>query len=83
MTRNGVLKSGYGPWRVRDLFYAPPSPAEGPVWTFDRMGQTRTELPDGRLVCVAGEHEDYYDPDFHIYNDVVVFAPGGGVEVYG
>ena len=83
MMRNGVLKSGYGPWRARDLFDAPPSRTEGPVWTFDRMGQTRTGLPDGRLVCVAGEHEDYYDPDFHIYNDVVVLAPDGGIEIYG
>jgi hypothetical protein len=44
---------------------------------------TRTRLPDGRVVCVAGEHEDYYDPDFCIYNDVVVIAPGGGVSIYG
>lgn len=81
--REGVLKSTYGPWRARDLFDAPPSKVEGPVWTFDRMGQSRTELPDGRLVCVAGEHEDSYDPDFNIYNDVVVFTPDGGIEIYG
>jgi hypothetical protein len=83
MMRNGVLKSGYGPYRARDLFDALPSKVQGPIWTFDRMGQTRTELADGRLVCVAGEHEDYYDPDFHIYNDVVVFAPDGGIEIFG
>jgi hypothetical protein len=29
-------------------------------------------LPDGRLIRIGGEHEDYYDPDFQIYNDVVV-----------
>jgi len=28
----------------------------------------RNQLPDGRLVSVGGEHEDYYDPDFCIYN---------------
>jgi len=40
-------------------------------------------LPDGRTVCIGGEHEDYYDPDFCIYNDVVVFGPNGSVEIYG
>ena len=83
MMRNGVLKSGYGPWRVRDRFDIPLNRDDGPIWTFDRMGRTETELPDGRLICVGGEHEDSYDPDFCIYNDVVVFTPDGTVEIYG
>lgn len=29
-----------------------------PVWTFSRMGESRTRLPDGRVICVGGEHED-------------------------
>jgi hypothetical protein len=33
--------------------------------------------------CIGGEHEDYYDPDVHIYNDVVVLGPGGEIEIYG
>lgn len=83
MMRAGVLKSGYGPYRARDLFQVPLNRDDGPIWTFDRMGATRTELPDGRVVCVGGEHEDSYDPDFCIYNDVVVFDHADGVEVYG
>lgn len=55
----------------------------GPIWCFDRMGQTRTELADGRTVCIGGEHEDYYDPDFYIYNDVVILGPDDQVEIYG
>jgi hypothetical protein len=47
------------------------------------MGATRTELPDGRVVCVGGEHEDFYDPDFCIYNDVVVLGPTDEIEIYG
>ena len=43
-----------------------------PIYCFDRFGRTETRLPDGRLVYIAGEHEDFYDPDFCIYNDVVV-----------
>lgn len=44
----------------------------GRVFCFNRFGRTETRLPDGRIVFIGGEHEDYYDPDFYIYNDVVV-----------
>jgi hypothetical protein len=81
--REGRLKSVCGPWRARDLFEIPLNREEGPIWTFDRMGRTCTKLPDGRTVCIAGEHEDSYDPDFCIYNDVVVFGPGDQIEIYG
>ncbi len=47
----------------------------GPVWCARRFGQSFTELPDGRVVLVGGEHEDSYDPDFFIYNDVHVYEP--------
>jgi hypothetical protein len=43
-----------------------------PIFCFQRFGRTETILPDGRIVYIAGEHEDFYDPDFFIYNDVVV-----------
>lgn len=43
-----------------------------PAWCFSRFGMSFTELPDGRFVQIGGEHEDFYDPDFFIYNDVVV-----------
>ncbi|MGC2283799.1 MAG: hypothetical protein WA542_00990 [Candidatus Acidiferrum sp.] len=56
---------------------------DGPIWTFERYGATRSELPDGRVICIGGEHEDSYDPDFHIYNDVVAFGPEGEIEIYG
>ncbi|MEM6330024.1 MAG: ankyrin repeat domain-containing protein [Planctomycetota bacterium] len=54
-----------------------------PVWCFDRFGDTITRLLDGRFVQVGGEHEDYYDEDFCIYNDVVVHDGAGGFDVYG
>lgn len=53
-----------------------------PVWCYDRYGQSTTRLPDGRWVQVGGEHEDSYDQDFHIYNDVVVHDGKGGVQVF-
>jgi ankyrin repeat protein len=54
-----------------------------PVWCFQRFGRTITALPGGGYVEIAGEHEDYYDPDFCIYNDVVVYDGAGGFTVYG
>lgn len=52
------------------------------TWSFNRFGQSATELPDGRWVLIAGEHEDSYDPDFCIYNDVVVISPSGEASIY-
>ncbi len=55
----------------------------GPGWCFDRFGQSTNLLPDGRVVSIAGEHEDHYDPDFYIYNDVIIQHPNGRVEIFG
>ena len=55
----------------------------GPVWSANRFGQSMSFLPDGRIVQVGGEHEDSYDPDFCIYNDVFVHHPGGRIQVFG
>lgn len=55
----------------------------GPVWCFNRFGQSLTRLPDGRYVEIAGEHEDHYDPDFCIYNDVVVHHGDGTFDIFG
>ncbi len=54
-----------------------------PAWCNTRMGQTDTPLPDGSHVLIGGEHEDHYDPDFYIYNDVIVRRPDGLTEIYG
>lgn len=54
---------------------------EGPVWCFTRFGRTVTTL-EFETVYVAGEHEDSYDPDFCIYNDVVVEDAQGNLEFF-
>ena len=54
-----------------------------PGWNFCRMGQSETEIPDGRIVYIGGEHEDWYDPDFYVYNDVVIRWPDGTVKIFG
>lgn len=64
-------------------FNGPDSMGAGPAWSADRFGQTSTRLDDGRKILIAGEHEDYYDPDFYIYNDLIVESPDGEFEFYG
>ncbi|MEM9646051.1 MAG: hypothetical protein AAF989_13770, partial [Planctomycetota bacterium] len=54
-----------------------------PRWAGCRMGQSRTKLSDGRVFWVAGEHEDFYDPDFFIYNDVIIEHSPGEVQIFG
>ncbi|WP_052301574.1 ankyrin repeat domain-containing protein [Planctopirus limnophila] len=53
------------------------------VWTYDRHGAPIVSLPDGRFVRIAGEHEDYYDSDFYIFNDITVFDGKGGFQIWG
>jgi ankyrin repeat protein len=53
------------------------------AWCYQRFGRTITQLPDGRVIEIAGEHEDYYDPDFCIYNDVVVYQGDGNFQIFG
>ncbi|WP_165220549.1 hypothetical protein [Aquisphaera insulae] len=78
---------GAGRWRtpydVRCHFGLDGDYSVGPIWCFDRMGMSRTELADGRTIYITKKHKDYYDPDFCIYNDVVILRPGGSVEIYG
>ncbi len=54
-----------------------------PIWCAERFGQSLTFLEDGRIVQVGGEHEDHYDPDFCIYNDILVHGPDGSIIIYG
>ncbi|SMC20393.1 Ankyrin repeat-containing protein [Andreprevotia lacus DSM 23236] len=53
------------------------------VWTWRRFGCSITLLPNGRVIEIAGEHEDYYHHDFCIFNDVVVHHPDGRHVIYG
>lgn len=59
----------------------PSSFGNGPVWCFSRLGQSLTRV-NGKEIFIAGEHEDYYDPDFYIYNDVVVVNKDDSIDIY-
>lgn len=72
-------ESAYG---ANERFQGPNAITKGPCWCFERMGQAQVVLPDGREVYIGGEHEDHYDPDFFIYNDVVI-VDGDQISIYG
>ena len=78
-----LLQSETSAWAANQYFDGPSSFGGQPIWSADRFGQSITQLADGRKILIAGEHEDYYDPDFFIYNDVAVVHPSGEVDFYG
>ncbi len=77
-----MVTSGCNAWRAR-THYEDQERFDGPVWCFQRFGTSINLLPDGRIIEIAGEHEDHYDPDFCIYNDVIVHHTDGSFDIYG
>jgi ankyrin repeat protein len=80
---HAMIRSGVNGYMATQTFGGPSSFGNEPVWCADRFGQSITFLDDGRIVQIAGEHEDSYDPDFCIYNDVFVHEPDGRISIYG
>jgi ankyrin repeat protein len=78
-----MIRAGVGAYTVRSRFEGSDHDLSEPFWRAQRFGQSLTQLPDGRAIQIAGEHEDSYDPDFCIYNDVFVHAPDGSIAIYG
>lgn len=77
------MRSGISAYQAASICGEPSPLNAGPGWCFDRFGQSSTLLPDNRTVLIGGEHEDFYDPDFYIYNDVVVRHPDGLIDIFG
>lgn len=78
-----MIRGEHIAWWARTTFDAMYGTAPGAIWCFERFGMSRTTLPDGRVICIAGEHEDHYDPDFYIYNDVIILHPDDTITIYG
>jgi hypothetical protein len=78
-----LIRSRWNAWQINRHFEGPGGYGASPGWCFERFGQTSTTLPDGRTLLIGGEHEDYYDPDFYIYNDLVVRHPDGRIQIFG
>lgn len=78
-----MIRAGLTGYDAASSFGGRSSMTDPPVWCAQRFGQSITFLPDGRIVQIGGEHEDSYDPDFCIYNDVFVHEPSGALHIYG
>jgi len=65
-----LIESETSSWRANEHFGRPSSLKAGAALSPDRFGLSRTTLPDGREVLTAGEQEDFYAPDFSIYNAI-------------
>ncbi|MDP3815666.1 ankyrin repeat domain-containing protein [Pseudomonas sp.] len=80
----GMVDCRAGAWEPRLKFDGKDRDEDGEaVWCFERFGCSVSRLADGRYIEIAGEHEDFYDPDFCIYNDVVVHDGHGDISIYG
>lgn len=80
---NAMVRCGVSGYQAAKYFRLDELDPERPVWCAQRFGQSLTPLPDGRFVQIGGEHEDGYDPDFCIYNDVIVHHPDGRFDLFG
>lgn len=78
-----MMRTGWNAYQANQQFGTASFGGENPTWCHDRFGMSLTCLPDGRFVQIGGEHEDSYDPDFCIYNEVFVHDGTGGIEIYG
>lgn len=84
-----MIKTGDSPYAARVKFRETENTwfNDAPMWSFQRFGVSRINLydfePDNRIIFIGGEHEDYYDPDFYIYNDVIEVFPDGEINIYG
>jgi ankyrin repeat protein len=77
-----MVRAGTNAYRARAIFDDMNFRGEA-VWCYQRYGKSINVLTDGRIIEIAGEHEDSYDPDFCIYNDVFVHHGHGRFDIYG
>jgi len=79
-----MIRLGFNAYAARQQFNDnEPFKKPGAVWCYDRFGSSLTQVKDGRFVQIGGEHEDHYDPDFHIYNDIVIHDGKGNFQIHG
>lgn len=78
---NAMVRSGASAFDARSKFNEEEHEG-GAVWCYTRYGKSITTLPNGRIVEIGGEHEDFYDRDFYIYNDVFVHHGDSNFDIY-
>ncbi len=78
-----MVRCGWCAYWAGEQFHDDPKERGAPAWCHDRYGMSFTALPDGRFIQIGGEHEDFYDPDFCIYNEIFIHDGKGGFEILG
>ncbi len=77
-----MVKANCNAWKARDIFGDTENLSDPPVWCYNRFGKSINRLPSGDFIEIGGEHEDYYDPDFCIYNEVFHHKGNGEFDIY-
>ena len=77
-----MVRCNAGAWNARDHFGDAGNMDDPAVWCYERFGKSITQLGNGEYIEIAGEHEDHYDPDFCIYNEVFHHHGAGAFEIY-
>ena len=77
-----MIRSGVAAYQAKKLYGATGEDDRSAVWCAQRFGQSISFLPKGDIVQVAGEHEDSYDEDFCIFNDVFLHKADGEIQIF-
>jgi hypothetical protein len=77
-----MVRCNAGAWKAREQFDDKNSFNDQPVWCYERFGKSITAIGGGEYIEIAGEHEDSYDPDFCIYNEVFHHKGDGELTIY-
>jgi hypothetical protein len=77
-----MIRAGVSAFQAKKWYGVTSEDDRSAVWCAQRFGQSISFLPNGDIVQVAGEHEDSYDEDFCIYNDVFLHKPDGEIRIF-
>jgi len=79
---HGMIRAGVAAFQAKRRFQGADADDRSAVWCAQRFGQSISFLPNGDIVQVAGEHEDSYDEDFCIFNDVFLHTHDGEIRIF-
>lgn len=77
-----MVRSNAGAWTARDQFDDKDNCSNQPIWCYERFGKSINGIGNSEFIEIAGEHEDSYDPDFCIYNEVFHHLGDGEFKIY-
>ncbi|MEM7184747.1 MAG: ankyrin repeat domain-containing protein, partial [Spirochaetota bacterium] len=77
-----AIRCNKAAYDIRNKFDDDGIEQKSPVWCYERYGKSLTPLDNEAYIEIAGEHEDHYDPDFCIYNEVVYFPKPGTFQIF-